>query len=316
MRNTETSALTASRRELLGLGLALGSLLSAPRANGAAADQPTLASTSVLRGFLTIGPGQIHFRYRKPARSAHQPLLMLHGFPSSAWILEPYVAALGKDRDVFAFDLMGMGDSTGLPQPEPTIADLASAVADGLEALGIDECDVYGTLTGARVATELALIQPQRVRKLILDEPGVQPPEEIAEFLEHYMPSLAIDQEGSQFARIFTFCRDAYIWFPWYRRTVETQRNWVDLPSARVLHLKTMEILKSMDHITGVFEASEKYPVAEKLAQLTLPTLVTEDGHPLISGAELLELPRIEAVSATDQAVNRHADRFRRFLDT
>ena len=314
MQSQEQSELTTSRRELLGLGLALGSLLST-RVTGAAVNKPAPASTGVLRGFLTIGSGQIHFRYRKPARSARPPVLMLHGFPSSAWILQPYVAALGRDRDVYAFDLMGMGDSTGLPQPKPTITDLASAVADGLDALEIDECDLYGTLTGARVATELTLTRQQRVRKLILDEPGVQPPEEIAEFLERYMPSLAIDQEGSQFARIFNFCRDAYVWFPWYRRTVETQRDWVDLPSARVLHLKTMEILKSMDHITGVFEASEKYAVAEKLAQLAVPTLVTEDGHPLIANAELLELPRIEAVSATAQEVDLHVDRFRRFLD-
>ena len=303
-----------SRRELLGLGLALSGFLSA-RTHGAPAGEAGAVSTGLRRGFLAVAEGQIHYRYRKPEQGRLTPLLMLHGFPSSAWILEPYVAALGADRAVYAFDLMGMGDSTGLPQAEPTITDLAVAVANGLDALQVDECDLYGTLTGARVATELALLQPGRVRRLILDEPGVQPPEEIAEFLERYMPSLDIDQEGSQFQRIFNFCRDAYVWFPWYRRTVQTQRNWVDLPSARVLHLKTMEILKSMDHITGVFEASEKYPVADKLRQLAVPTLVTEDGHPLISGAELLELPRIEAVTASVEEVSRHAARFRRFLD-
>ncbi len=239
---------------------------------------------------------------------------MLHGFPSSAWILQPYVTHLGTDRNTYAFDLMGMGDSTGLPQSHPGIDDLARAVLHGLDALEIESCDLYGTLTGARVAMELSLLAPKRVRKIILDEPGVQPPEEIAEFLERYMPSLEIDQDGSQFMRMFTFCRDAYIWFPWYRRQLNTQRNWVDLPGSQVLHLKTMEILKSMEHITGVFEASEKYPVIEKLGKLTHPTLVTDDGHPLISGAELLELPRIEAVSASAAEVAEHADRFRKFL--
>lgn len=304
----------ASRRELLSLAVALSGLASA-RVSGAVDAKSGAVSGRLLRGFVNIPEGQIHYRYREPERSQREPLLMLHGFPSSAWILEPYVAALGADRRVYAFDLMGMGDSTGLPQPAPTIADLAVAVTHGLDALEVGRCDVYGTLTGARVATELALLEPGRVRRLILDEPGVQPPEEIAEFLERYMPSLDIDQEGSQFQRIFNFCRDAYVWFPWYRRTVETQRNWVDLPSARVLHLKTMEILKSMDHITGVFEASEKYPVADKLPQLAVPTLVTEDGHGLIPGAELLELPRIEAVSATAQEVSQHVARFRHFLD-
>ena len=240
---------------------------------------------------------------------------MLHGFPSSAWILGPYISALGTDRPSYGFDLMGMGDSTGLTNPHPTVRDLAEAVLQGLDGLQVSQVDLYGTLTGARVATELALLAPTRVNRLILDEPGVQPPEEIAEFLEHYMPSMQLDQEGTQFDRIFAFCRDAYIWFPWYRRTLAKQRNWVDLPSAQVLHLKTMEILKSMDHIVGVFEASERYPVVERLGRLNLPTLVSEDGHELIQGAELLDLPRIEAVTASQTEVSQHVERFRRFLD-
>ncbi len=301
----------ASRRELLGLGLALGVVLGSRPTSAARGGGP---GTAVLRGFLNIPEGQVHYRYRSLPGSNRGPLLMLHGFPSSAWILQPYVARMGSERPTYAFDLMGMGDSTGLAKPDPGIDDLARAALHGLDKLQIETCDVYGTLTGARVAMEMALLAPGRVRKLILDEPGVQPPEEIEEFLARYMPSLEIDQEGSQYQRIFTFCRDAYVWFPWYRRKLETQRNWVDLPSAEVLHLKTMEILKSMDHITGVFEASERYPVVNKLKQIRVPTLVTEDGLPYVTDAELLELPRIEAVSASDDEVDQHVKRFRTFL--
>ena len=301
-----------TRRELLGLGLAAASL-AGTRAHAAGANP---LADGVRRGFIDISGGQIHYRHRLPrTATGRHPIVMLHGFPSSAWILQPYIAALGADRPSYGFDLMGMGDSTGLPDPHPTIADLARAVIAGLDGLDLVRVDLYGTLTGARVATELALLAPERVNRLILDEPGVQPPEEIAEFLERYMPSMELDQEGSQFDRIFAFCRDAYIWFPWYRRTRANQRNWVDLPSAEVLHLKTMEILKSMDHIVGVFEASERYPVVERLGRLSVPTLVTEDGYKLVNRAHLLELPRIEAVAASTAEVAQHVSRFRRFLD-
>lgn len=303
-----------TRRELLGLGLAAASLAGAK----AGANEATAKASAVgmRRGFIDISAGQIHYRYRMPTvPTRRRPMVMLHGFPSSAWILEPYISGLGADRASYGFDLMGMGDSTGLANPHPTVKDLALAVQEGLDGLGLTRVDLYGTLTGARVATELAVLAPKRVNRLILDEPGVQPPEEIAEFLEHYMPSMQLDQEGTQFDRIFAFCRDAYIWFPWYRRQLGTQRNWVDLPSAEVLHLKTMEILKSMDHIVGVFEASERYPVVDRLSRLKVPTLVTEDGHALIPGAELLELPRIEAVTASAAEVSTHIERFRRFLD-
>jgi len=304
----------STRRELLGLGLAVASLAGTQaRANTAGASP---SASVIRRGFVDITDGQIHYRYRTPSTATQRrPLVMLHGFPSSAWILEPYISGLGADRPTYGLDLMGMGDSTGLANPHPSVEDLARAVVQGLDGLGLTQCDLYGTLTGARVATELALLAPGRVNRLILDEPGVQPPEEIAEFLEHYMPSMQLDQEGTQFDRIFAFCRDAYIWFPWYRRKLATQRNWVDLPSAEVLHFKTMEILKSMEHIVGVFEASERYPVADRLSQLNLPTLVSEDGHGLISNAELLELPRIEAVTASATEVSQHVNRFRRFLD-
>jgi hypothetical protein len=75
-----------------------------------------------------------------------------------------------------------------------------------------------------------------------------------------------------------------------------------------------MEILKSMDHITGVFEASELYPVAEKVVRIEIPTLVTEDAHGLIADAELLDLTRIEAASAPPALVARHVARFNKFL--
>ena len=117
--------MTTSRRELLGLGLALGTVLSA-RADAAPVATTGAVTDGVLRGFLNIAEGQIHYRYRNPESSGRVPLLMLHGFPSSAWILQPYVSAMGAHRPVYAFDLMGMGDSTRLNKSNPGIDDRLS----------------------------------------------------------------------------------------------------------------------------------------------------------------------------------------------
>lgn len=40
------------------------------------------------------------------------------------------------------------------------------------------------------------------------------------------------------------------------------------------------------------------------------------DGHGFVADAELLELPRIEAVSAPAETVTAHVARFRQFLDS
>jgi hypothetical protein len=130
----------------LALGLGVAGTVKAHEER--AATLKGFPTNRVLRGFLNVPEGQIHYRYRTPLGN-RTPLLMLHGFPSSAWVLQPFVAALGEKRPTYAFDLMGMGDSTGLEMENPGIEDLATAVLHGLDALGIQTCDLYGTLTGA-----------------------------------------------------------------------------------------------------------------------------------------------------------------------
>ena len=79
------------------------------------------------------------------------------------------LAELGRDRFALAPDTLGNGDSCAPAAEAPDIAYFADATCRLLEALGLGRVDLYGAHTGARIATEIALTRPDRVRKLVLD---------------------------------------------------------------------------------------------------------------------------------------------------
>lgn len=104
------------------------------------------------------------------------PLLLLHGFTGSSAEWAELIPALVPLRTVIAVDLIGHGRS-------PAPADLARyrmarCVADLLallDALGHARVEVLGYSMGGRVALQLAVAAPARVRGLILESasPGI-----------------------------------------------------------------------------------------------------------------------------------------------
>ena len=120
----------------------------------------------IRRAFADLPDRQVHFRH---GGGDGVPLVMLHASPGSSKQLEPLLAAMSMTRHVIAPDMPGNGDSTPLALPSPRIADYAAATLEFLDALALDEVDLYGSHTGGCVATELAILAPGRVRKVILD---------------------------------------------------------------------------------------------------------------------------------------------------
>jgi pimeloyl-ACP methyl ester carboxylesterase len=103
------------------------------------------------------------------------PLLYLHGAGTYWWL--PAHDRLATSHHVYAPVHPGFGASTGVEEIED-IEDLVFHELDVLDALGLDRVDVVGTSLGGWIAAELALRQPQRVRRLVLvDAAGLRLPE-------------------------------------------------------------------------------------------------------------------------------------------
>jgi pimeloyl-ACP methyl ester carboxylesterase len=227
----------------------------------------------VRRGFTEIAEGQVHYRTAGET-CLGIPLVMLHASPGSAKLLEPLIAAFGRRRRVVATDTLGNGDSAP-PRPgiQPEIGYFADAQLRALNSLGLAQFDLYGAHTGANIACEIAIAHPARVRRLILDGISLYSAAERADMLDHYAPGVPIDLNGSQLHLIWHFVRDAYLFWPWYRRDTANRRT-LGLPSADDLHDKVVEVLKAARSYHIPYRAAIGYDKAPRLPLVRVPTLL------------------------------------------
>src|SRR3712207_5747961 len=115
-----------------------------------------------------------------PASGAGDPVLLIHGFGSNHavnWASTMWVKTLTHAGfRVIALDNRGHGQSEKLYDPAaytPTI--MAEDARRLLDHLGIDRADVMGYSMGARIAANLALGHPERVRSLLIGGLGIPP---------------------------------------------------------------------------------------------------------------------------------------------
>ena len=231
-------------------------------------------SARITRGFANVVEGQIHYREAgQTTVSSPLPLVMLHASPGSAKMLEPLIGALALKRRVVAADTLGNGDSSAPFGEAPEISYFADAHLRAMDALEIEQFDLYGSHTGANIAIEIAITQPARVNRLILDGVSLYSNAERADMLENYAPDVKIDMIGSQFQHIWHFVRDVYLFWPWYKREASTRRD-LGLPNADELHDKVIEVLKATRTFPKVYRAAIGYDKAPRLALVGVPTLL------------------------------------------
>jgi pimeloyl-ACP methyl ester carboxylesterase len=271
------------------------------------------AGREIERNFVRIAEGQVHYRTCGGADGGAAPLIMLHAAPYSARTLEPLMREIAKSRRVIAPDLPGTGDSEPLAQAAPNMQDYADALGRTLEALEIESADIYGAHTGGTVGTELAIAQPRRVRRLIIDGIGLYTPEFQAEIVANYAPEIEPDQIGSQIHWAWHFVRDHSFFFPWYMRDAG-HRSPGGLASADALHDNVVDLLKNIRTYHHAFRATFSHPKRERLAQVKVPTLfigragaaAVEEAAGLVPGSELAILPAgADPISAKGQMIER-----------
>lgn len=223
---------------------------------------------TIRRGFAETSIGQMHYRYAGSGRR----VLLCHASPGSAKQLEPLITALASRYEVIAPDTPGFGDSAALPLSSPTLADFAPAMFEFCDAVGLGQFDVYGTHTGAGIAAEMAIAAPDRIHHLVLDGIPQFDDAERDAFLRHYAHPFYPDLDGSYLTRAFQFCRDQYLFFPWYARDAAHRRDG-GLPPPAALHHWVLEVLKASGTYHLGYRAAFAYPGAERARILAQPVL-------------------------------------------
>jgi pimeloyl-ACP methyl ester carboxylesterase len=136
-------------------------------------------------GFLAAtapgGDGALHFRQVATAEGAISvceagegpPVLLLHGLGATKVSFLPTLAALAPDFHAIAVDLPGFGDSDKPIRAGYHPPYFARTMIALIDALGLDRVDVIGNSMGGRVALELGLRYPGRVKRLALLAPSM-----------------------------------------------------------------------------------------------------------------------------------------------
>ncbi|MBV8529325.1 MAG: alpha/beta hydrolase [Candidatus Dormibacteraeota bacterium] len=108
-------------------------------------------------------------------RGDGKPVLLLHGWGTSAELFVPIFDGLQSERRLIAPDLPGFGDTPPPAQPW-SVHEYARWVVALLDRLGVDRCDVIGHSNGGRIGIVLAATYPERVRRIVLtDSSGIRP---------------------------------------------------------------------------------------------------------------------------------------------
>lgn len=253
----------------------------------------------IRRGFLDASHGQIHFRQAGPDEGT--PLVMIHQSPGSSKQLEGYMAEFAKKgRRTFAPDTAGNGDSTPLNVDIPSIANLADTAFSVIDQATPATFDLYGSHTGASIAMEIAIKHPKRVRRLVIDGMGLYSSDQQSEVLDRYAREIHPDQEATHLMKVWHFCRDQHLFWPYYNYTA-AGRMPGGLPDIEYLHEFVVEVLKAMRSYHHSYRAAFRHPKRDRLPLIGVPTLVVcspsdmlreyfEDVVALVPGASSAEL--------------------------
>lgn len=251
-----------------------------------AAPAPAVAPSTeqVRRSYVTVDAGQILMRRVGPASG--RPLVLFHASPASSLGMEPLMLEFAGERPVFTFDNPGNGDSAALGG-NPDLTDTAAALVQAIRAAGIDDYDLYGTHTGAMIAMEGAIADPEHVRHLILDGITIFSEEFTRELLTEYVEPLETHIDGRHMIWAWNFLRDVGLWWPHYNRTIEGAEGRGGVGSPENLHRGVVEFLKGGRTFHHNYQAAFAYPTAERLPLIETPMLICASASdPLRSALE------------------------------
>lgn len=121
-----------------------------------------------MRGeFLDLNDVRLYY-YAAGSRGAGEPIVLLHGFPTSAHLWSDVVPLLPAGHRVVVLDLLGFGRSDPPSRGPVDIRSHADRVVAILDKLGINFASLVGHDVGGGIAQSVAVRHPHRISKLCL----------------------------------------------------------------------------------------------------------------------------------------------------
>ena len=122
----------------------------------------------IVRGeFLDVGGARLYY-YAAGTRGGGEPLVLIHGFPTSSHLWQELVPLLPEGRRVVVVDLLGYGRSDPPGDLPLDIKAHADRLLVLLDLLGINRACLIGHDVGGGIAQAVAVRAPHRVSHLCL----------------------------------------------------------------------------------------------------------------------------------------------------
>lgn len=201
-------------------------------------------------------------------------VLFLHGFGVTADMWRPNLQAVAEAGfSVLAVDLPGHGGSFR-PKKLMGVAELARVVLTVLDAEGANEVRVVGNSLGGAVSSEMALLQPHRFKRLVLENAlgfGAHIPvfQQRSYWTHLLLPSvfaIFTGRDGWAFKRIYQMLYYAPEVVPPDVMVLRHAPNWWDDHWGRALVM--FGVLRQM------LTHRQRQKFARRRAQLQVPTLI------------------------------------------
>lgn len=215
-------------------------------------------------------------------RGKGTPILLINGLGASALGWEPeLIQSLAESYKVITFDNRGTGRSDK-PDSGYSIPDMAQDCIAVLGAQELSQSHVVGASMGGRIALELAVAYPKKVRSLVLcctdcgrrQQMPYKGTMEVNRFLRIFFRLRRTESELNSEALKLFFTEDFI------------EENWERLEA----HWRRISKYPTPSHVyRRQLEATLAHNICSRLAQITVPTLVLGGDHDLLNPVAKLE---------------------------
>jgi len=248
----------------------------------------TSPETAPLRRAFVDGPfGQIH-AWMTPPVAGRAPLLLIHPSPYSGAYYHALMTVMRPGRQLIALDTPGFGASAA-PRGPIALEDYARALAQALKGLDFaGPVDVLGFHTGAMIAVELAVQQPDLVRRLVLAGLPFQEPAARAAAFAPMAHAPTLTEDGAHLLSYWNIIAGG-------------RSQGVSLGHAQD---KFADAMAALPHGWRAYEALSRYPAETRIPKVHQPVILllinealrarTLAAAPLFPQAERLDLPDLD----------------------
>lgn len=191
------------------------------------------------------------------------PLVLIHGWTFDRTMWSAQVPELSQHFTTITYDRRGCGESEGSPDLRKEVDDLT----DLLNHLAIDSTYIMGMSQGARVALRYSVTHPEKVKAIILQGPP----------LDGYTPKLnhTIQIPLSHYSKLAMEGQIKAVRDEWLKHPLMH----IPIPNPSVKR-RIRKIINrySGEDLTENMTEQMSFPIniAEKLHQITIPTLIIE----------------------------------------